>query len=140
MPEVGPHGARTQGAYFARRCPEAVRLEVIRPCEPLPPSEFYRSLAQAGTAFENAVVGELLSHTPGAVLVERALDRAARERATAEDDPGARSRPRQWLLSYNEDDVRATLAVRDWLERVGPSLGTVEDDGWVLASRNCGET
>ena len=27
---------RLRGAYFAKRCPERVQLDVLRPCEPLP--------------------------------------------------------------------------------------------------------
>lgn len=34
-------------------------------------------------------------------------------------EPAARSALRDRVLAYNEDDVRATFAVRDWLERFG---------------------
>ncbi len=36
--------------------------------------------------------------------------------------PDERERWRDRILAYNRDDVRATLHVRDWLEREGPSL------------------
>jgi len=34
-------------------------------------------------------------------------------------DPNARDESRQRILDYNEDDCRATLAIRDWLTRAG---------------------
>ncbi len=41
-----------------------------------------------------------------------------------EDDPAGH---RRRLLAYNEDDVRATLAVREWLDRDGDRLPALED-------------
>jgi hypothetical protein len=48
-----------QGAYLAKRCPEAVQLDVVRPVEPLPMSDFMTMLAEAGIAFEKAVFDSL---------------------------------------------------------------------------------
>ena len=39
--------------------------------------------------------------------------------------PAAREAARARLLAYNADDVRATLHVREWLTRKGPSVGAV---------------
>ena len=41
-----------QGGYLAKRCPEAVQLDVLRPVEPLPSSDFMTMLADGGIAFE----------------------------------------------------------------------------------------
>lgn len=73
-----------QGAYLAKRCPEAVQLDVLRPVEPLPTSEFMTMLAEAGIAFEKAVFDSLRSSVKGAVDVDRQMDRDRREEFTAE--------------------------------------------------------
>ena len=39
----------------------------------------------------------------------------------AEADGVGRANARQWILDYNEDDVRATAALRGWLD--GPASG-----------------
>lgn len=42
-------------------------------------------------------------------------------------DPGVRTANRARVLTYNRNDVEATLALRDWLERSGPSLPRISD-------------
>ena len=42
-------------------------------------------------------------------------------------DPGVRAADRARILTYNRNDVEATLALRDWLERSGPSLPRISD-------------
>jgi SAM-dependent methyltransferase len=49
-----------QGGYLAKRCPQAVQLDVLRPCEPLPDSLLMTMLAQDGRNFES-VIFELLA-------------------------------------------------------------------------------
>lgn len=46
--------------------------------------------------------------------------------ATSDDDPGVREANRRRILTYNRNDVEATLALRDWMEREGPTLPTVD--------------
>jgi predicted RecB family nuclease len=41
----------------------------------------------------------------------------------ADDD---RERARDWLLTYNRADVEATLGLRNWLERVGDTIPSIE--------------
>jgi predicted RecB family nuclease len=41
-------------------------------------------------------------------------------------DAAARERARAWLLAYNQGDVEATLAVREWLAREGDQLPSIE--------------
>ncbi len=43
--------------------------------------------------------------------------------AVADPDPIARESARRRVLEYNEDDVRATWAVREWLETSPPAVG-----------------
>ncbi len=47
--------------------------------------------------------------------------------ATADDDPALRSEARRWILDYNEDDVRATAALREWLDQHASLLPSIED-------------
>jgi predicted RecB family nuclease len=46
--------------------------------------------------------------------------------AVNSDDEAARDQARWWLLTYNQGDVEATLAIRDWLEHQGAELPTME--------------
>jgi predicted RecB family nuclease len=46
--------------------------------------------------------------------------------ATADGEPSLRSAARQWILEYNEDDVRATAELREWLDRHASILPSIE--------------
>jgi predicted RecB family nuclease len=46
--------------------------------------------------------------------------------ATSGED-AVRAEARQWILDYNEDDVRATAALRDWLDRSASSLPSIDE-------------
>jgi predicted RecB family nuclease len=80
--EVVP--ASLQGGYLAKQCPEAVQLDVLRPVDPLPTSQFRMMLAAAGNAFERTVFAELLSSVSGAVEVDRTREPNCREALTTE--------------------------------------------------------
>jgi predicted RecB family nuclease len=47
--------------------------------------------------------------------------------AVHDPDPDVRAANRERVLTYNRNDVEATLALRDWLERTGPSLPRISD-------------
>ena len=43
-----------------------------------------------------------------------------------ETGPVGRAAAQEWLLEYNEDDVRATAALRDWLDGPARELPSIE--------------
>lgn len=49
------------------------------------------------------------------------------ELATAHADASVRTENQHRLLEYNDDDCRATRHLREWLEREGPSLPSLEE-------------
>ena len=49
------------------------------------------------------------------------------EQATDEQaGPAARATAQEWILEYNEDDVRATAALREWLDGPARDLPSIE--------------
>ena len=47
--------------------------------------------------------------------------------ATSAADESVRESARRWILEYNEDDVRATAALREWLDQNASLLPSIED-------------
>ncbi len=47
--------------------------------------------------------------------------------AVDDSDPEAQAEARRWILEYNEDDVRATAALREWLDGPGRDLPSIGD-------------
>ena len=47
--------------------------------------------------------------------------------ATSDPDEAVRAEARRWILNYNEDDVRATAALREWLDRSVGLLPSIDD-------------
>ena len=86
MKEDPPEATRTgpRDGYLAKRCPEAVQLDVLRPVEPLPTSGFMAMLAEGGIAFEADVFESLRAGFAGAVVIDRSLHRDQREQLTSE--------------------------------------------------------
>jgi predicted RecB family nuclease len=78
------HGASPplQGSYVARRCPVRAQWDVVRPCEPPPPSPVRERLAARGREFEAETVSKVLQLHPQAVVIP-SLTAIDRERATA---------------------------------------------------------
>ncbi len=66
-----------QGAYLAKLCPQAVQLDVLHPCEPLPRSPFMAMLGQGGMDFEACIFELLAAAIPDAVVVDESLPRIA---------------------------------------------------------------
>ena len=54
--------------------------------------------------------------------------------AVSDGDDEARSEARRWILEYNEDDVRATAVLRNWLDGDARLLPSVADCGPGLAT------
>ncbi|HVA05036.1 MAG TPA: TM0106 family RecB-like putative nuclease [Acidimicrobiales bacterium] len=73
-----------QGGYLAKRCPEEVQLDILRPVEPLPRSEFMGMLAAGGITYEREVFDTLGAAVEGVVEIDRAIDRGDREQLTAD--------------------------------------------------------
>jgi len=51
------------------------------------------------------------------------------DEATGAGDPAAAQAARDWLLTYNRNDVEAALAVREWLDRSGSSFPSAAELG-----------
>jgi predicted RecB family nuclease len=49
--------------------------------------------------------------------------------AVDDADPGAAAEARDWILEYNEDDVRATSALREWLDGPAQQLPSIAEAG-----------
>jgi predicted RecB family nuclease len=47
--------------------------------------------------------------------------------AVDDADPAAAAAARDWILEYNEDDVRATAALREWLDGPGRDLPSIAE-------------
>ena len=58
-----------RNAYFASSCPERVQLDILRPGEPLPDSEFMRKLFEAGNEYEDETLATLFEGVEDAVVV-----------------------------------------------------------------------
>ncbi len=71
-----------QGSYMAKRCPQALQLDVLRPCEPLPTSPFISMLGDEGRDFEADIFERLTKGISGAVVVDESLSRSEREAVT----------------------------------------------------------
>ena len=46
--------------------------------------------------------------------------------AVDDDDPEFSAEAQQWILDYNEDDVRATAALREWLDGAARAVPSIE--------------
>jgi predicted RecB family nuclease len=57
------------------------------------------------------------------------LAMVAYDTAVDDTDPAAAAEARDWILEYNEDDVRATAALREWLDRAGNLLPSIAEAG-----------
>ena len=54
--------------------------------------------------------------------------------AIDDDDPIAQAAARAWILTYNEDDVRATAALRYWLDGPANELPSIADAALSISS------
>jgi predicted RecB family nuclease len=57
------------------------------------------------------------------------LAMVAYDRAVDDADPVAQAEAREWILEYNEDDVRATAALREWLDGAANDLPSIAEAG-----------
>jgi predicted RecB family nuclease len=57
------------------------------------------------------------------------LAMVAYDRAVDDADPAAAAEAREWIIEYNEDDVRATAALREWLDGAANSLPSIARAG-----------
>jgi predicted RecB family nuclease len=107
-------------AYFARLCPEAVQLDVLRPCEPASAPPFLQKLRATGIEHEDDTVEALFAEVEGAVAVEA-------------EDPGARERQTLGALAAGAPAVAGgRLPVDPAGHRVGePDLLVGHGDGYV---------
>ena len=62
---VVPVEITPRNASFAKACPQRVQLDVLRPCEPLPPSPFLEKLFQAGHDYEEETSAGLCARRRG---------------------------------------------------------------------------
>lgn len=69
------------GAYTARRCPVRAQWDLLRPCEPPPPSPAQERLAKRGSEFEATILSQIMELHPGTVAVP-SLPAPDREHAT----------------------------------------------------------
>jgi predicted RecB family nuclease len=58
----------------------------------------------------------------GGTLAKVKYDQATDE----ESGPAARAAAQEWILEYNEDDVRATAALRNWLDGPARDLPSID--------------
>ncbi len=122
MTAVGPEPIEAipmapQGGYLAKRCPEEVQLDVLRPVEPLPRSEFMGMLAAGGITYEREVFDALGTAVEGAVEIDRGLDRAEREQRTG--DAMRNGAPLVIGGRLPVDDIGHRVGEPDLLVRVG---------------------
>ena len=57
------------------------------------------------------------------------LAMVAHDRAVDDADPAAAAEARDWILEYNEDVVRATAALREWLDGAANDLPSIAEAG-----------
>ncbi len=77
-------GVAPQGGYLAKRCPVRAQLDILRPGEPLAPSQVAERRMAQGRAFEAEVVAALVLAHPSAALIEPTWARETRENATTQ--------------------------------------------------------
>jgi predicted RecB family nuclease len=73
-----------QGAYLARKCREAIQLDILSPVSPLPVSDFFAKIGEEGSTYEEEVFELLRSEIPGVEYIPPNLDSDLREELTLE--------------------------------------------------------